>query len=213
MSSSEAVLIDVLHYLFINIILLGFVGNFLSFKIYSTIALRKHTISIYFRVIAIVDSIMLLSGFLYFLEQKYDFNLSRLNQFLCKFRNYTFDAIGPVSPWLMVVVSFDRFISIGFPRRFPIFFKFYFQVTVICVIFVFNIAFYTPMIWTSSLVEGMYLKKYPQLFYGYISKLKSNILKFNLAQKMTQTLAKLKSSVSKNTPTVKYNGWTFSTRL
>lgn len=154
MNTAETVFTDILHYLLINIIFLGFIGNILCFKIYSTVALRKHTISIYFRTIAIVDSIMLFSGFLFFLEQKYDFYITNLNWFFCRFKNYIFDAIAPVSPYIMVVVSFDRFISIGYPKRFPLFFKLYFQIGMICALFVFNLAFYTPMVWGSQLVKG-----------------------------------------------------------
>lgn len=154
MSQLETVLLDILNYFIVNIVLLGFVGNILCFKIYSSVALRKHSISIFFRTIAIIDSFMLITGFLYYLEQKYEFKFIDLNVVFCKFKDLLFDAAGPVSPWLMCVVSVDRFVSIGFPKRFPLLFKFKFQLCVICFIIVFNYALYSPVIWFNVLQQG-----------------------------------------------------------
>lgn len=157
MNQLETVLFDILHYFLVNIIIFGFVGNILCFKIYSTVALRKHSISLFFRTIAIIDTFMLLSGFMFFLEQRYDFKFITLNVLFCKCKDFLFDSAGPVSPWLMCVVSIDRYISIAFPKRFLVLFKFKFQLCVIFFIFVFNYALYSPVIWFNVLVQGFIL--------------------------------------------------------
>jgi hypothetical protein len=152
---SNKIYIEVLDYLLLNVAVLGFIGNFLSYKVYSTSpSLQKHPISIFFRVIPIFDSIMLANSFTYVLSHKFSFSFSRTTDMLCKVKSYFFYAAGPISPWLMVIVSIDRFISIRFPKRFPFLFKRTFRICLISTIVIYNYLFYSFMTWNSRLVSG-----------------------------------------------------------
>lgn len=153
----DTILTDILHVLMLAVVVFGFLGNFLSFRIYSSSSLRKHPISIFFRTIAVFDSIMLVNGFSFLLYKKYDFSFNRLSDFICKFKNYFFYACGPISPWIMVVISIDRLISIMFPKRFPILFKSQFQICVILAVTIYNYLVYSFMVWNSVLVKSKFI--------------------------------------------------------
>lgn len=148
----QTVLADILHFFIITVVVYGLIGNILCFKIYSSSPLRKHSVSLFFRVIAIVDSIMLVDAFLIFMTQKYAFSLIRVHDIFCRFKDYFFYATGPITPWLMVVISIERFLSISYPKKFDFLFKRSFQIAIICIICVFNYLFYSFITWNSRLV-------------------------------------------------------------
>lgn len=152
MNTTNSFSIKALNYILITLISFGFVGNFFIFRIYST--LRKYSISTYFRAVAIFDSLMLVNGIIYFLYINFNFDLSILNIVTCKLRDYLVYVHGAISPWIVVIISVDRFMSIRFPRRFPLIFKLKFQMCVISAIVCFCYIFYIPMIWGSFIVEG-----------------------------------------------------------
>lgn len=155
LSLGDKIYYEILDYLLMNVAFLGFIGNFFCYKVFSSSpTLHKHPISIFFRAIPIFDSIMLLNSFSYVLSHKFSFSFSRTSDFMCKFKSFFFYATGPISPWLMVFVSIDRFISIRFPKRFPFLLKSSFRISLICAVAVYNYLFYAFMTWNSFLVAG-----------------------------------------------------------
>lgn len=152
--SIEDFLIRLTSFLMFIATLFGFFGNFLSFLIFSTTSIRKNSISIYFALMAIFDSVLLVNSVYYFISDMTGFLINRVNDFFCRTKNYFFYAAGPVSPWLMVAISTDRFIRIGFPKRFMFFSKRIFQVAVISTIITYNFALYSFIIWNSQLERG-----------------------------------------------------------
>lgn len=147
------VILDILSFLLVLVIIFGFIGNFLCFKVFLSTKLNKYPISLYFRTISIFDSIILVEAFLYFLSKNYGFRLIEVNDFFCKFKKYLFIATSPMSSWTNVAVSIDRFTSIAFPNRFQIIHKFRTQIIVISLIVIYNYAFYSLMIWNSALIQ------------------------------------------------------------
>ena len=75
---------DVLSYFFFTVILAGYIGNFLIFKVFSSRGLSKFSMSVYFRAISVIDSFMLFNAFLEFLDQKFHFKVELVNDFFCK---------------------------------------------------------------------------------------------------------------------------------
>lgn len=150
----EKNLIDFLHFLMISLIVFGFAGNLMCFRIFSSASLKRHPISTFFRTISFTDSIMLVNACITFIMKKFQVDFDTMNVVFCKFRNFLVYANGPLSPWLMVVVSFDRYISIGFPKKFAILFKTRFQIGIICVIILFNYSYYSFMIFKTELESG-----------------------------------------------------------
>ena len=165
MATVESIILDALNILIIFVILLGFVGNLLTFRIYLTDSLRKHSIAIFFRAIAVIDLIMLIQAFFFFIEEKYEYYIKNIDGFLCRFKEYFFYALGATSPWLMVAISIDRLINIRFPKRFLFLYKLYFQIGVICSICTFNFVMYWPIPTYSILQEGK--QSYQICLYSY----------------------------------------------
>ena len=147
---------DILHFLLINVIIYGLIGNFLCYKVFSTPKLKKYPITVYFRSISVFDSIMMLNALIYFLNQKYSWDLSLLNDFFCKMRNYFLYSTGSISSWIIVFVSFDRFLFIAFPKKFQLIRKFIFQISVVAIIASYNYILYSFMAWESVLILGKY---------------------------------------------------------
>ena len=153
----ETNLTDLLHYLLTNVIILGLIGNIICFKVFSTPALQKHPISFFFKVIAVFDFIMMFNGINFFALQKLNFDLSLKNDIFCKLNSYFEYATGPISPWIMVIVSLDRFICVCYPKMFLFRFKFRFQLVLVFIIIGYNYIFYSFILWNNVLIEGKIL--------------------------------------------------------
>ena len=151
MNSISENLIDLLHFLALNLIIFGFVGNVLCYKVFSSTRLQNYPVSVYMRAISIFDSVMLINAIVYFMDQKFKLNLSLLSDFFCKFKFYFSYCNGPISPWIIVVVSLDRYLSIAFPKRFTLFMKSRFQISIMGAIFIYNYVLYSFMTWNSVL--------------------------------------------------------------
>ena len=145
----------IVNYSMLNIIVFGLMGNFLCFRIFTSTKLNKYPISIYFRAISIFDSLVLFHSFHVYIKDNSDFNIINVNDFLCKFWSYFLYATGPMSGWLMVIVSLDRFLCIMFPRRFPFIHKKSVQMVIIFSLVFFNFTLYSSMIWRSELKIGI----------------------------------------------------------
>jgi hypothetical protein len=73
------------------------------------------------------------------------------NGILCKFWFYFWYATGPISGWLMVIVSLDRFLTIVFPQQFSLIHKAAVQIVVIFSIAAYNYLLYSSMIWNTEI--------------------------------------------------------------
>ena len=135
----------------INVLLYGLIGNFLWFKIFTSTKLNKYPISNYFRAISIFDSLVLFEAINFLLNVNLNFYINKLNDIFCKIDTYFLYATTAISPWLMVIVSFDRFINSAFPKRFLIFHKFKTQMVIVFSIVLTNYFIYSFLVWKSSI--------------------------------------------------------------
>ena len=161
----------ILNFLMINMLLYGLIGNFLCFKIFTSTKLKKYPISIYFRVISIIDSLVLIEEIHFLMYFNFDFYLNNLNDTVCKIDSYFLYTIGPISPWLMVVVSLDRFINSAFPKRFPFIHKIRTQIGIILFFVLFNLLLYSSILWRNHISSSN--------FYLYLNLFYSKIKNFN----------------------------------
>ena len=143
-----------INFLMVNILLLGYMGNFLCFKIFHSTRLNKYPISVYFRTISIFDSLALLEAANYFINFNFGFYIGDLNDFLCKIDYFLSYVSSPISPWIMVVVSIDRLVNSAFPKRFPILHKFRVQLAISLSIVIYNFLLYSFLLWNSALVTS-----------------------------------------------------------
>lgn len=151
-TTSESLVNNTTHIASIFIISIGLVGNFFVAMVYSSQSLRKFSMSTYFLFISFFDTLPLVDYFLIYLRDERNVDIAITSNFWCKLKSYTTFTIGAISPWLMVLVSLDRFFSIYFIRMFPIFDKLKFQLSLIAAIVMFNGIFYLQWMWSSHLV-------------------------------------------------------------
>ena len=128
------------------VLVLGAFGNIFSFIIFSRDKFRKTSFSLYFRVLAISDTLTLFYTINDIQNEVLDLDLKKSSYFWCKTANYWLYSISPVSGWLLVVISIERMLSIIKPNKFLFLKKKQTQATICCVNLAFNLIFYIPLI-------------------------------------------------------------------
>jgi hypothetical protein len=131
----------------------GVVGNTFVFSIYhGSTSMRKNTLSLYFRSFSVVNSLLMLHFTRVAFLIEFNWNLVLVSDFACKTIRYSTFALSSMTSWLLVVISFDRFMNIRFPRRFAFFYHVYFQAALVSSIVLYSLVYYSPMTWNSRLV-------------------------------------------------------------
>lgn len=126
---------------------LGIVGNFSILISYFQSSLRKLSVSIYMRGMAIFYMFELIRWLLYNrLHPNYDHS-----NVTCKLLIYLLYIFVPIGIWFEVVASFDRLLSIIYPMRFYFLRKTWFQILMVILIIVYNLAFYFRVFFDFSL--------------------------------------------------------------
>ncbi len=125
------------------IFFVGWLANVFTFLIFSRKRFRNTIFSTYFRSLVLVDSFSLLTLFISFMNNFYDIDLLNLSPFLCVTISYFSYSVPAISSHIMVAISADRYVSIGFSNRFLLRKKSGFQVGILGALTVFNLAFYS----------------------------------------------------------------------
>jgi hypothetical protein len=99
-------------------------------------------------LIAVIDSFCLLQVIDHFFQFAFNFYIRKHSNFTCKLFTYMIYAFGPMSAWLLVFVSVERFISISMPssRIATVFKRPSFQFKAFGLIFLFNLLTYSPFL-------------------------------------------------------------------
>ena len=127
------------------ILVLGSIGNFFSFIIFSRNEFRKTHYSLYFRVLAFTDTFTLLFIPAIFMRYYFGNDIKQTSYFMCKFFNYFLYWVPPISGWILVVVSFNITLSIIKLKTFLFIKKIKIQIAIVFILFVFNSIFYLPL--------------------------------------------------------------------
>lgn len=102
----------------ILLILLGTLGNGLSFLVMSRSSIRKTVTSLLLRALAVVDTCVLWTG--YFTDWVlivFDYDVRIQSEFNCRFQHIMFYWTFHYSAWILVLVTTERFISVVFPLK------------------------------------------------------------------------------------------------
>ena len=143
------------------LIVIGIIGNILIFFSFTLKKLSNLSMSKFIKVISIVDSISLLTFIQHYTNFSFDINFGNYSELTCKLFAYSTHVCGPISAWILVYISIERFISIRFKSISSIFKKACFQNTFIILIIAFNLAIYSPfLIFESDIkrVEDIYVQ-------------------------------------------------------
>jgi hypothetical protein len=124
----------------LTIPILGVPGNLGLFLIYSTKSLRKLSISIYFRSIAIFNLFICIFWINIILDYVYDINIVNSSNFWCKFAWFTIYV--PIVGWIEAAINLDRMRTIIFRRKFLFTTTHTFQLALVSLIVLYNSAYY-----------------------------------------------------------------------
>ncbi len=134
----------IITYLYIVIVLIGLFTNALTFVVFSRKKFQNTVFSMYFRFLVISDTASLFLPINKFFELGMNMYFRNISDLLCKVRYYLVYVINPISGWTLVVISFDRMISICWPNKYRIVKKFKFKMLAICIILGLNLTYYIP---------------------------------------------------------------------
>ena len=154
-------LIFFVQYIFPPIILIaGLYGNAMGF----VVLLNKDLINIgprdTYMYLFLIDTFYLLQIIITNLQYSYHLDLSIVSDFLCKTYSFFNYSMATISPWLIVYITFDRFISIHYPaKRFNlrkpsvqlIWFLFVFAV---CQVYYLPVILYQEIIYTNTTLKN-----------------------------------------------------------
>lgn len=120
---------------------LGLIGELLMFVVYYQTSLRKLSVSVYFRSMALVGIFQSAFYFTVMEILNSDFTIPIIQAAV-----YINNLYVPISAWLEVAASFDRFVTISFPMRFRFTKKPLVQRATVLILIIYNMAFYANTI-------------------------------------------------------------------
>jgi len=105
------------YFLPLFIFLLGWLGNIFGLKVLSNKALKKIGPKLVYQYLFISDSIFSLYFITTILQLVYHLDVSILSIIICKLLNYISSGFSALSPFLVVYISIDRYVSIEYSAR------------------------------------------------------------------------------------------------
>jgi hypothetical protein len=126
------------------IVIMGFVGNLTGFIIFSRKSLSKFLAHIVYRVLAVTCSLNLA----YSIVDAF-FKNDLIGDLYCQVIKYFYYVLAPISAWLLVYISIDRFITIKYINS-NLLRKNNFQCLIVLIIIVCNLIIYTPITFLST---------------------------------------------------------------
>jgi hypothetical protein len=134
----------IVWYIALLVVIIGVIGNVLSFAVCSRPNLKNTVFSVYFRFVATVDTITLvLNTFLQkFINYQFNFNILTYSNDVCRLFKIVAWVLTVTSAWTLAIISLDRYISIAFPTRVSIRKNMWFQLTICFLLLVKDLIYY-----------------------------------------------------------------------
>ena len=127
------------------IAIIAFIGNILSFYIFSRKKFKKTIFSFYFRVEIVFNFLYLLMPINNYLEKEWNIHFKTISNLTCKLRYYYGDLTTPISNFILAIVSIDRYLTIVYPKSFFSFRKnLSFKISSCLFLTIFNLIYYIP---------------------------------------------------------------------
>ena len=112
MDSFQATFSFTIRVLTVAIILLGLIGNGITFIVFSRKTFLKNSISLFCRALAISDSFTLYMAVVYFYLILYNYSISSYSDTMCKLNFYISYALGSIPGWILIAFSIDKVLSL-----------------------------------------------------------------------------------------------------
>ena len=135
----------IIAYSFPFITLIGLITNSLSFVIFSRKRFQNTIFATYWRFFIVFQSLnLLVLPINKMLEFNFNIYFSRISTFCCKIRNVYPNYNILTFSWILVFISFDRYLSISYPSKFLFRKKSMFQIKICICLIIFNLVYITP---------------------------------------------------------------------
>ncbi len=110
---------DLYKYLSLIILILGTLGNIISFVVFSTKSMSGSVSSIFFRALAIIDTIFLITALLrYWIIAVFDYDIRLYHAVACKLHKYLVYWSGHLTGLILSAVALERTIGVSMPHRY-----------------------------------------------------------------------------------------------
>ena len=136
----------IFQYICIVIAVFGIAGNLLTFIVLSQNKFKKHSFAFYLRVMNVFDNVVLLTSFRHWAAFVLDADTTLVFDVFCRLGEYSVYVAASVSVWNLFLITADRFATIVFPNKFPIFKKTHFQAFLYSITIIYSICIYIPMV-------------------------------------------------------------------
>ncbi len=172
------------RYVFITIILLGTLGNIISFTVLMRRRMRTTSVNFYLACLACADTMVLyLSGFKTWLRAVTEFELLHVSDGACKSVTFFFMFSLHISAWLIVLVTFDRLLVVWFPFKASSWCSLWRARISMAVLTVVMVAYLLHLFWTVQLhettaLDGTVALKCAPLEQNYFMHEPFNFIKF-----------------------------------
>ena len=136
----------IIIYTFPAVTLICVIANSLSFLIFSHKRFHNTIFSTYFRFYLLFEILNQILPINKMFELNLEMYFSLISNFSCKLRKYFAYSDHSITAWFMMIISFDRYLSIGYPTKFLIRKNKMFQIIASCFIIGYNCCFYIPFL-------------------------------------------------------------------
>lgn len=135
------------------LLVIGLHGNTIQYIVFSQKSLMKLTSHNIYRVLAVQDSLYLLFSVVNDILVKTNVYKDYDSLFVCKLISVYFNfSFSPISAWLLVYISIDRYLSIKH-SSFILARNKLFQIFIICLVYLYNLGYYAPLIFYTKIIE------------------------------------------------------------
>lgn len=141
-----------LNYATLLVVVVGVPGNLLMFIIYTNKHLTKLAASVYFRVIALSDLLIIANFLKLFVEDVYSLRLQTQSEIVCKLTKFIGYFLDAFSAWCLTAVAFDGFITVFHTPRLKFTQKPHFAMILILIFIAHNLLFYFDVLLLYNLV-------------------------------------------------------------
>lgn len=175
----------ILKWLFNSLILiLGLFGNIVGYNVFRKKELVNFPAREFYIVLSFIDTTSFTLPMFQDLLLDLKIDIALINEFSCKFFSFTDYTTAPISAWMIVYISVDRYIAVRFPQNILIK-KASFQRLFIFLIIISNALFYSPSIYYIRLVskdnfsyECKFIDEESKKFMNTMSLVNSTLLPF-----------------------------------
>ena len=146
-------IINIFNQLYLIVYIFGLVGCLFTTIIFSRNRFKKTIFFTYFRFLSLINFLTLCIRIEHYLKTTSIINLRIISSFTCKILLYFTYFLPATSGWILVVISFDRLVSVANPCGFTFRKKFRFQIIICFFTLAYNQIFYSPLLYLYHIKE------------------------------------------------------------